>query len=345
MNIGVLCGYWSTNIGNSFFQLGAEYVLKRAFAGHDLFFVGDQAGYAYPKSGRPANALDLLRYIDVDYLAVLGPFIRPEFEKILGPTLRALSARGTRIIALSVGLMDYKLDAKRYRELLKGIDFFCFFSRDHHTYTELGDLAVNSYDGIDAAFFISDAVRRKPFSKDMGDYWAVNFDQAPEPRIETASFPGAQRFAIANGELYMDMKAFRKESILRNMGRRVLRSTLRSTSEIGGARIIRTDHRYNPYIERKIYSGSNTYSGDVPFSYLQIYANAKGVISNRVHACVAALSYGVPAFLASGSERSKLFDRINARMIKERFVHSSELPLEREKEKMLSELQRLASLI
>ena len=87
--------------------------------------------------------------------------------------------------------------------------------------------------------------------------------------------------------------------------------------KMGDRLIVRTDHRYNPFFVPKTYRGQNTYSGDVPYSYLNIYANADCVFSNRVHACVAATSFGKPAMLFTRSPRAYLLKRLGLEGIKD----------------------------
>jgi hypothetical protein len=85
---------------------------------------------------------------------------------------------------------------------------------------------------------------------------------------------------------------------------------------IDGKLIVRTDHRYNPFLMKKNYRAPMMYSGDVPYSYLNIYANSDLTISNRVHACVATVSYGNPAMLFTRSPRAYLLKRLGLDNIK-----------------------------
>jgi hypothetical protein len=86
---------------------------------------------------------------------------------------------------------------------------------------------------------------------------------------------------------------------------------------LAGLRVLRTDHRYNPFLPAKSYRLPMSYAGDIPHSYLNIYANAKLTISNRVHACVATVSYGNPAMLFTRSPRAYLLKRLGLETIKE----------------------------
>ena len=41
MKIGYIAGFWATNIGNSFYNLGALYLLKKIFGEQNVFFIPD----------------------------------------------------------------------------------------------------------------------------------------------------------------------------------------------------------------------------------------------------------------------------------------------------------------
>jgi hypothetical protein len=41
----VLAGYWSANIGNSFFQLGAQFLLEQIFPDGHVVMLSDQPAY------------------------------------------------------------------------------------------------------------------------------------------------------------------------------------------------------------------------------------------------------------------------------------------------------------
>lgn len=55
-----------------------------------------------------------------------------------------------------------------------------------------------------------------------------------------------------------------------------------------------------------------TFMSELPEDYLHLYASADTVYSDRVHACVAALSYGNAACLMDRTPRAALFDRVGA---------------------------------
>jgi hypothetical protein len=80
----------------------------------------------------------------------------------------------------------------------------------------------------------------------------------------------------------------------------------------GGREIIYTHHDcWGPIAEERK-TKPNTLISDLPYDYLTLYANAECVYSDRVHACVAALSYGRKAQLFHSTPRGGLFAAMGA---------------------------------
>jgi len=67
-------------------------------------------------------------------------------------------------------------------------------------------------------------------------------------------------------------------------------------------------------------SEKRTLISDVPHDYLTLYAGAEEVHSDRVHACVAALSYGRAARLYHPTPRGSLFEAAGASTIRDRLT-------------------------
>ncbi len=82
---------------------------------------------------------------------------------------------------------------------------------------------------------------------------------------------------------------------------------------------------------------------DIPEDYLTLYAGAREVHSSRVHACVAAISYGVPARFYSDTPRGLLFDMVGASAIRDRLVSLDASALESKKQAQLECVRRIVS--
>jgi hypothetical protein len=90
-----------------------------------------------------------------------------------------------------------------------------------------------------------------------------------------------------------------------------------------------------------MYRAPTSFTWDLPDPYLALYAHAALVLSDRVHACVAALAYGRPAMLFSKSPRALILERVGANRIEQRPITISQDELRGEKEKMIRFLRSI----
>jgi len=104
--------------------------------------------------------------------------------------------------------------------------------------------------------------------------------------------------------------------------------------------IIRAHHE--PYDAPKEYfEKPNTLISDSADDYFNIYANAKSVYTDRVHACVVALSFGTPCRLYNSSVRSLLFERVGLEEINKKLVYADARMIRKEKEKQIAFLREI----
>jgi hypothetical protein len=352
----VAAGGWSGNIGNSFFNLGTQDALSKAVPGARVELISDQAAYwrMTPIGYRtePRNSLRYVDHLRPDYVALQGSVLTEQFPRVWGRSLRILHSAGTRLLLMGVGFFDYsERERDACRELLDECPPYVFVSRDHRTYAALSDLAAHSHDGIDSAFFLPDVFR--PIETDLPPYVVVNFDKGPEPGI-SVSRNGARgpcrkgarciRFEFAESQWTLAFPRAR-DRLARTLGTVYpyllgpvgLAAT--SQERAGEYLVVRTDHQINPIIVRKVFRGPNALAGDIPQSYINLYAQASLTLSDRVHAAVAALAYGRSAMLFTRSGRAAILDRVGASDVTTRPVRLDLDLLEREKEDELGFLR------
>jgi hypothetical protein len=113
----------------------------------------------------------------------------------------------------------------------------------------------------------------------------------------------------------------------------------RLPSKIDDYLILRTHHRFNPHITWKIYSQPNAVASDEPFTYFTVYAGSEMTLSDRVHACVATLTYGKPAMLYHPTPRARLFERLDLSSIRQGPVSLNQDRLEEERQAELDFLR------
>ncbi|RJS80163.1 hypothetical protein CW713_07800 [Methanophagales archaeon] len=105
--------------------------------------------------------------------------------------------------------------------------------------------------------------------------------------------------------------------------------------EVKDRLIVRTHHSHYCDPPKSYFEKPNTLISNLPEDYLNLYANAEAVYSDRVHACVVALSYGTPCKLYHKTPRALLFDRVEARGIEKELTYPDTNRIEREKKKQI----------
>ncbi len=349
--VAYIGGCWSTNIGNAFFNLGADYVLKQVFDGDGVNMVMDQSAFTpgwKRKRGNIPWAVNYWEHLDVDYVVLLGPILSEAFLAIWKPTLDVLKERGIRYMILSAGMMKYDDSViSGIKEYFAENPPYAVTTRDRKTYDTFRDCVPRIYDGVCFAFFVPDYY--KPFGNDLGDVLALNFDKIDEPHLYVDE-PGKK----ADKEFDFDGHHFgMKFKGLAGIGLKTDRFTDalvyaasplprgKRPETIGGYTVIRPDHRYNPMFIRKVFRYANSFCADIPHTYADIYANAKLTVSDRVHACALTLAYGNSAYLLAKTGRSGLLTRVGADGITEHPVKIDLAYLKSEKQKLIDWLKEI----
>ena len=82
MKVAYCTGFWCTNIGNGFFSLGVEHVLKKVLGEKNVSVVSDFQTYTTSYGKRlyvDQNQLEYISALDVDYVVLAGPVISKYF--------------------------------------------------------------------------------------------------------------------------------------------------------------------------------------------------------------------------------------------------------------------------
>lgn len=344
--VACINGYWSTNIGNAFYNLGAEYVLKQVFGDENVHMIFDQTAYINHGKKNIPQALDYMAHLNVDYVVLLGPVLTGSFLKVWRKTLDDLKARGIGYMILSAGMMKNNEQAmEEIRSYFRENPPYAVTTRDRDTYEALRDSVERIYDGICFAFFVPDCVR--PVSTDLTPVMAVNFDKIDEPEI----FMDSDR----PSDISFDFDGHRIGMKFKGLFARVGLKTDRFTDalvyltsplprgkrpeKIGDYTVIRTDHRFSPMFRRKAFRYANSVCADVPQIYANIYAEAELTLSDRVHACAIALAYGNRAYLFAKTGRSALLKRVGAQGIEDHPVAIDLEKLQVEKQNLIAYLR------
>ena len=344
MRVAYCTGFWCTNIGNAFFSMGVEYVLKKILGDENVTIVSDYQTYTtgYGKRLYPArNQLEYLTKLEVDYIVLSGPILSKYFLTLWKDILIELERRGTRLIVLSAGMMKMTEDA-----LAECKDYFAqhppyiFCSRERKTFETFGKYADHAYDGICFAFFAPDYYRPAPVTE---NYITMNFDKIQEPKVwvddsrepGTFEFDGQQWHVKHEGFLTKAAMKTDRFSDALIYAASILPQKKRP-DRIEDYAVFRTDHRFHPPYRKKIYSQGNSFCADLPYGYLELYANSTLTLSDRVHACAVTMAFGNAAMLFSETNRVGLLERVGAGEISEHPVSIDISFLNDEKRKMIS---------
>lgn len=351
---------WSPNIGNAFFALGAQYALRKAIPGGRVEMTSDQAAYlnflpgpSYRKE--PRNSLRYLDYVRPDYIVLAGSLLTAQFPRVWEQSFEKLHRAGVKTILLGVGYYDYSDEERRIcRELLQKFPPHVLVSRDRRTYEDLKDVAEYAYDGLDNAYFLPDVYQ--PIPSDMPPYITLNFDKTPEPGIRLIS-DSENVAAHAPHIAYFDFENKKWEVRFPRIRLAISRMSglskaygfisaplgLHGTrqSHVGDWMIVRTEHQFNPISKRRIFRGPNAFAGDLPYVYLDLYAQTTLTLSDRIHAVLATLVYGKPAMLFSRSGRALILERVGADSVTQKPILLDLDLVREEKEKELQFLQSI----
>ena len=348
IRVAYCTGFWCTNIGNGFFSMGVEHVLKKLLGAENVTVVSDYQTYTtgYGKRLYPdKNQLEYIQHLDVDYVVLAGPVLSKYFLLLWEDVLKSLQKRGVGYIILSAGTM--KLDEGSREELknfFKECPPYILSSRETSVYEEFGMYAKNAYDGICFAFFAPDYYAPAPMGT-MGDYVVCNFDKIQEPEMWIDGHSNKrfdQQFDFQGETIKVKHTSLLKRTQAKTdrfsdaiIYAQSLLPGVKRPDHIGEFKILRTDHRFHPHYRTKIYRQCNAFCADQPYGYLNLYANSQLTLSDRVHACAVTLAFGHSAMLFVNTNRVGLLDRVGAGDITKEPVKLDMERLTNEKEKML----------
>lgn len=350
MKVAYCTGFWCTNIGNGFFSLGVEYVLKKVLGTDNVTVVSDYQTYttSYGKRLYPhQNQLEYISKLDVDYIVLAGPVISKYFLQLWKDILLKLKSRGVGYMILSAGTMKLDENSKAaIKDFFEECPPFVLSSRERETYDEFGKYAVHAYDGICFAFFTPDYYTPCKIDFDR-PYWISNFDKIIEPQIwmgesnskYTHNFEFEGEKVFVNSPATVASKTDRFTDALIYV--RSLLPAPKRENEIGRYMLVRTDQRFHPHFRSKIYAYKNSFCADIPYGYINLYANSQLTLSDRVHSCAVTLAYGHSAMLFVKTNRVGLLERVGAGEITKKPVKLDTDYLVNEKNKMVDWLSKV----
>lgn len=290
MKVGYIGGFWSTNVGNAFYNLGALWLLKKVYGQQNVAFVPDPPQVQWINL---KNDYALIPALELDLIVISGPIFGSILKKVYTGIFDKIHEKGKCIAFISAGACEYTdKEAERVAQFLKKYRISFVFTRDSATYNLYKNkLDTVVYNGLCTSVFLPDAFTPLRVND---DYIVFNFDRWHEPIIVKTDNEWAVKKRILGGS---------QETML-------------------GYNIIRTQSyalaKWPIYLSgvSQICQKNNVYYSDAPYGYLSILKHAKYIFSDRVHTCAAGLIYGTKCMYVSGSRRSRdgrsnLFSRLD----------------------------------
>lgn len=324
-------GYWSTNVGNAFYELGIMYVFN-CVDGAKLIRTTDSQTISWSMWNSPwaspFNPYEKCDIEEVDYVVIAGPMMALKYLRTLEPFLKRCKERDKRIVFISAGGNKYDQNERsQVRSVLKGIIPYALITRDHETYLSYFDLFMHSYDGICFASFIPEFF--EPWRVEMAPYIVLDMESNSEPEFIETNVSDDRSFLFNN-------KYWKLKKPIRSIKRVWPRQKTIGSKIFEDYDIVRPKNTcFRPSVGW--YKGNNIFLSDIPEDYLNIYANACACISDRVHTCVASLVLGRPTLFLGNTARQALFESLigdDAKRLSKEFVRIDPHQLEQKRNEM-----------
>lgn len=309
---------WAGNIGNAFIDTAINYCLNKVLEGQEYqihqasmlpAYLKYNFAYRKPFSWFIKNPshFDMRQHMSPDFVVMGAALLDIYWTKIHHEMLEWLAEKKIKVIILGGGGGNkYSGEEKEYvKRYWRKINVVSFIARDYKCYENFKDIFTENYAGIDNAFFLKDAY--KPAKLDIENLGVKTFDITYDRDIE---FP--EGFTVVSAR----HRAFDVDSI-----KFALRNGFKTFSIVGKTDLI----------------------SESVDDYLNLYGNSKITHSDRVHACVATLSFGGRARYYDNSDRSYLFERVGLGNINKEIVQLDQEFIKEEKQKQLVYLKSVLS--
>jgi hypothetical protein len=209
LRIGMYAGSWPQNIGNAFFDFGAEAIIRQAFPDAEIFRMGGAVHWMFNNSSRTrfghlgrilrklapihhpinGNSLEIGEVAEIDLLVFPGMSMCEEFAVNNGPTFLEANMRGIAVLGLGAGGSLYnEREVEKFSNFFNKLDNAAIITRDDDTFAMFNGKIQNMEQGIDCAFFLPDYFKAPKLA--ISDFEVVTFDASEPPSELRRSKPG-----------------------------------------------------------------------------------------------------------------------------------------------------------
>lgn len=270
MNILLINGCWTPNIGNAFVNIGIEGIVNWVYDKPNIYYSSNInnrwfLSRIYPTNSFTDNSFDLTStFSNIDLIVWGGMMLTLEFVSIVGNSFDYILNKNIPILFAGAGGVNY--DSTEMSSVMSFFDKFSNYyiiTRDSKTFDMYKNtkLRKKMSQGIDSAFFLPEAYT--PPTMIIPEFDVECFDRIPTPEINHY-----------------------------------------------GRKIIYTHHDVENPINPDYVKKPDTIVSELPYDYLTLYKNVNTTYAERIHACIATLAYGNRAQIFTKSQRISLFDKL-----------------------------------
>lgn len=286
------------NVGNAFYQMSLFNVLSRTFPDVEFVHFDGPGESSFNPGKHDRNMFDIRPFVAADHYILSGPILNPKFPLHYGTLIEKIVKSGASYSLFSSHVWQNH-NTEALLDFLRGHPPAAVHTRDAPSFQVIGDLTDCALDGICFAFFVS-RIPNVPTVRFDKPTLAVSFYRGPEPTLSIAPKGGR----VPEAALKLTEMPARNWRITRHFEHRKRYDTM-----VGDYGIVRPVHSFYP-LPHLIFNRANSYLSYNPHMMLGLYQGVDAVVTDRVHAAVAGLSYGKPAMVAEVDGRYALFDKL-----------------------------------
>lgn len=275
----ILLKSWWFNIGDGFVKLGAEHLLGELFSPSTIVPVsalGANKFSLFPPNSGKRSFPSLLDALDgsVERIVLAGCVLNDKLGRV-ADKIEQLRHR-PQVIFLGAGARSYDAPTvKIVGKILQRLRPDLLVTRDRPALEHFGEFFRHARQGIDCAYWVSEAVPALPF---RGDYQIRTFNRMADP-------------GFAEGPVV-------------SLNHGPFRLTLEPNGRVLRRAIYRLVKRPNAVIQ------PNAFISDDISEYLRLYSGAREVHTDMVHATVASAAFGTPVRMYYRTPRQEVITSV-----------------------------------
>jgi hypothetical protein len=300
--IAIESSTWN-NLGDAFYQNSLINQFRNHFPDYNIVSFDGPFQRAFRPGSFEKFGYDSRFRVDAKHFVFSGPIMGKVFMKEYAPLIQSIKERGRSYSLMSLHASADDVEMDTILQFLREYPPAAIQTRDNPTFEKVKGIASTDLDGICFAFWVN-SMKHLPVYSVGNPYICSSYYRGYEPEFSIDN-PQADDL-LTSGFVTTQAKAM-KQSSWRIA--RLLEYRRKSPSTLGKWDIVRPVHAFTR-LPVQTFSKENSYITYNPDNFLAIYKYCDGVLSDRVHAGVAGLSFGKPVRVEKVDTRFALFEKL-----------------------------------